>query len=90
MALFAVILANPNAAIEAALPRQYPEHQRFGDRAYMIRAKGSAQEISAQLLTANGVTNGAVIFRVTADYYGYSQAAFWDWIRESFTGADNE
>jgi hypothetical protein len=84
MSTFALILDTPRPQLDGTLAAQYPGYKKLNDYAYFFKADSNAITLSSQLLTPNEITAGAVIIRVTADYYGYSRADFWDWIAKSF------
>jgi hypothetical protein len=71
-------------ALSAAIQRLYPKSMRWENGSWFLQSSGTAQTVMNQIAEASGVKSGVIIFRVTADYYGYSQASFWDWIAQTF------
>jgi len=83
MAIFVVIgLPRPNpAALGAAITAAFPSDFRLlREDAWLIAAKGSAQELSETLGVTDG-RNGVAVIVQASGYFGRGPTDIWSWIK---------
>jgi hypothetical protein len=84
MSIYVVTFEAARPKTCAALKAAYPNHYEVHETALAIWARtGTAKDILLNLPMPEDERTGVVIFQITADYWGYSKKAFWDWLADT-------
>jgi hypothetical protein len=86
MAIFAIIKQpSPDPTrLEAVIKAKFPTgHYALSDSAWLIAARGTAVEVSAQLGLGPTPELTAVVIEV-GSYYGRANPAIWTWIKTNW------
>ena len=87
MAIFAVVLLEPNDVVRSRIERAFPDsnHFQLSDRFWVITSTG----VSEHVATSVGLkgekrapdVNG-VVFRLQRGYSGYTNPGLWEWLTD--------
>ena len=86
MAIFAVVLHNPNDEVMQRVAQVYPDHYRLGVACAVVMSTSNLAETVATRVGIKGPdrideASGAV-FRLQGAYSGYTNRDLWDWLGE--------
>lgn len=84
MAIFAVVLMEPDPQVAQLIKDRYPNHHRYNSTFYLISAEGIAQTV-AENVGVKGDNriedaSGFVIRLGAFTYSGYTARSLWDWL----------
>lgn len=87
MAIFAVMLGEPNPQIIERIDERYPENYELSPTLIVLSSKDTPEQIAFRIgikkdkRTKDEDVSG-VVFRLMHSYAGYSYGSFWDWIEQ--------
>lgn len=93
MAVFVILSENPQPDLRANIERTFPEqHFHWSDRVSFVRASGTSRDLAGKIgVQTRGDQNqvkagltGVAISELSPNYYGWTNASLWDWLKSSF------
>ena len=84
MSVFMIVFEGDHPILCERLKEKFPDHREVFSRAIVISAEGTAQSILLGLELPDEERNSVVISELAANYWGYSNKSFWDWLGSRF------
>ncbi len=86
--LFAVVLYEPSAEVEARLSEAYAEHHKYTDTFYLVCTEPSA--VTSDIAETVGLKgdnrvedSSGVVFKMNSAFSGYTQRSLWEWLESA-------
>lgn len=96
MPVYAVITPQPEPLVESQLAAKYAgKYYKFADTSWLVSTADSAATLSVNLGgkqklpdgTLTGALDGYILVtEVTPNYWGFSNQAFWTWLKSAHEG----
>ena len=82
MAIFAVILHDPDPSVITRLENAYPDpdHLRIQPNVYLITGDFLIEQIVRDLHFTQEATDAGIVFRLNGTYGGRTYPSVWDWL----------
>jgi hypothetical protein len=88
MQVYAIALNNQARKAPQLIKDNYPDHYKFDDNLYLVRAQNTDVTRVCQLLGILDLDNKegreyGVVFRLAPHHAGYADSALWEWLDDA-------